>query len=113
MHEHIDLRFSHGFYWNFVILEVCDVVGNFWIGDIITIVLDHKHNYLSDNELDHKNICLTLFHQCLLKNLNIYLFGNFMEVSKITYVKKGDGDYWFVNLVRMVAKLVRNISYSF
>ncbi len=40
----------------------------------------------------------------------IYLFGNFMEANKITYVKKGDGDYWFVNLVHMVAKLVRNMS---
>ncbi len=32
-----------------------------------------------------------------------------MEVNKITYVKKGDGDYWFVNLIRMVEKLVKNI----
>jgi hypothetical protein len=39
----------------------------------------------------------------------IYLFGNFMEANKITYVKKGDGDYWFVNLVQMVAKLVKNM----
>jgi hypothetical protein len=80
-----------------VILEVCDVVDNFCIGDIITIPLDHK------------NIYLTLFHQCFLRNPNIYPFGNFMEVNKITYVKKGDGDYWFVNLVCMVAKLVRNM----
>jgi hypothetical protein len=92
-----------------VILEVCDVVGNFWIKDLITIALDHKHKYLLHNELDHKNICFTLFHQCLLRNPNIYPCGNFMQANKVTYVKKGDGDYWFVNLVHMVAKLVRNM----
>jgi hypothetical protein len=88
-------------FYNFHInsIEFCDVVGNFRIGDIIIIALDHKHMYLLDNELDHKSICLTLSHQCLLRNPNIYLFGNFMEVNKITYVKKGDGDYCFVNLV--------------
>jgi hypothetical protein len=91
-------------------LKVCDVVGNFQIRDIITITLGHKHKYLLNNQLDHKSICLTLSHQWLLRNLNIYIFGNFMEVNKITYVKKGDGDYWFVNLVRMVAKLVKNLS---
>jgi hypothetical protein len=109
LHGHIVLRFSHGFYWNFVILKVCDVVGNLQIGDIIIITLDHKHKYLSNIELDHKSICLILSRQCLLRNPNIYLFGNFMEVNKITYVKKGDGDYWFVNLIRMVEKLVKNI----
>jgi len=43
------------------------------------------------------------------KEAYIYLFGNFMEANKILYVKKGDGGYWFVNLVHMVTKLVRNM----
>jgi hypothetical protein len=31
-----------------------------------------------------------------------------MEANKITYVKKHDGDYWFVNLIKLV-KYVCNI----
>ncbi len=48
-----------------MVLKVCDVVGNFQIGDIIIIASNHKHKCWSDNELDHKSICLTLFYQCL------------------------------------------------
>ncbi len=76
-----------------MILKVCDLVSNFQIGDIIPIALDHKHKYLSDNELDHKKHLLNFISSMSFKEPYIYLFGNFMEADKITYVKKGDGDY--------------------
>jgi len=80
---------------------------NHRFGDIITIALGHKHKYLLDMELDYKSIRLTLHHQYPIEEPYISLFSDFMQANKIAYVRRGDGDCWFVDPVSREAKLVK------
>ncbi|CAM6028860.1 unnamed protein product [Sphagnum balticum] len=83
-------------------IQLVKLVGDIEIGEIIIIAKDKELDYAFYRDLSNKSIRLDLPHQeC------IYLNGDFMEANKIAYVRKGDGDCWFVDPICRAAKLVR------
>jgi hypothetical protein len=71
-------------------------------GNRIPINPDCEHNYLCDRYLKTKAICLYLSPgRC------IFLYNDFIDKNMIAYVRKGDGDHWFVDPIPRGAKLVR------
>ncbi len=93
-------------------IQLVELVAHKKIGGIITIAPDHEYKYPCNHNLDQKNIRLCLPHQHPINQSFIYLSSDFIDVNKITYVKKGDGDCWFVDPVHKATKLVRKHVYN-
>jgi hypothetical protein len=90
-----------------VAIRLAELIAGIQIGEIITIAPDCEHNYPCNRYLEDKSIRLDLPPQHSVDCPCIHLNGDFMDANKIAYVRKGDGDRWFVDPIRRGAKLVR------
>ncbi len=90
-----------------MVIQLAELITGIQIGKIITIAPDCKHNYLCNCYFEDKSICLDLPTQHPVDRPCIHLNGDFMDATKITYVRKGDGDHWFADPIRRRAKLMR------
>jgi len=90
-----------------VVIQLAELIAGIQIGEIITIAPDCEHNYPCNRYLDDKSIRLDLSPQHSVDCPCIHLNGDFMDANKIAYVRKGDGDRWFVDPICRGAKLVR------
>jgi hypothetical protein len=88
-------------------IQLTELIAGVRIGKIIIIAADCEHNYPCNRYLDDNSIRLDLPSQHPVDRLCIHLNGDFMDANKIAYVRKGDGDRWFVDPIRRGAKLVR------
>jgi hypothetical protein len=90
-----------------VVIRLAKLIAGIQIGEIITIAPDCEHNYPCDRYLDDKSIRLDLPSQHSVDRPCIHLNSDFMDANKIAYVRKGDGDRWFVDPICRGAKLVK------
>jgi len=93
-------------------IQLAKLVVDIQIGEIITIAPDHEHNYPCNRYLNDKSIHLDLALQYPINSPCIFLNGDFIDANKIAYVRKGDGNCWFVDPVHRPAKLVRKHVYN-
>jgi hypothetical protein len=87
-------------------IQLAELIAGIQIGEIITIAPDGEKSYPCNRYLDDKSIRLDLPTQHPVDRPCIHLNGDFMDANQIAYVRKGNGDRWFVDPICRGAKLV-------
>jgi hypothetical protein len=93
-------------------IQLTELISGIQLEETISIAPDEERNYKCDRDFHDRRICLDLPLQYPINRPRIFLHGDFIDANKIAYVRKGDGNRWFVDPVHRAAKLVRKHVYN-